>query len=148
MTEGFIYFDIEHAIKVHNWIIDNTGGRAGDNNLGLLVSPLEHIKNDLYYSSIETKLAHLVFSINKNHAFIDGNKRSSIALGAYFLELNGYDYCVQDFVQRMENIAVWLADNTMSKELLQKIVTSLIFEDDYSEELKLEIANIINKEVY
>ena len=37
------------------------------------------------------KLTHLVFSINKFHAFNDGNKRSSLSLGAYFLELNGYD---------------------------------------------------------
>lgn len=100
----------------------------------------------MYYPTIEEKLAHLVFSINKNHVFIDGNKRSSIALGAYFLEINGYDYCLQDFVQRMENIAVWIADNTVSKPLTQKIVTSLLFEDDYSEALKLEIANTINGE--
>jgi death-on-curing protein len=145
MTEHFIYFDAGHAVKVHDWIIDNTGGRAGNNNVDLLDGPLAHIQNDDYYPAMEDKLSHLVFSINKSHAFVDGNKRSSIALGAYFLELNGYEYCIQDFVQRMENIAVWIADNIINKALTLKIITSLIYEDDYSESLKLEIAQTVSK---
>jgi len=145
MTEHFIYFDAGHAIKVHDWIIEHTGGRAGNNNVDLLDGPLAHIQNDDYYPAMEDKLSHLVFSINKSHAFVDGNKRSSIALGAYFLELNGYEYCIQDFVQRMENIAVWIADNIINKELTLKIITSLIYEDDYSESLKLEIAQTVSK---
>lgn len=44
----------------------------------------------------------------------------------------------------MENIAVYVADNKIKKDLLQKIITSLVYEDDYSEELKLEIYNSIN----
>ncbi|MDA3822111.1 MAG: type II toxin-antitoxin system death-on-curing family toxin [Bacteroidales bacterium] len=135
------YFDVAHAIKEHDWIIRNSGGLEGINNIGNLDSPLDHIKNDDYYPNIEDKLTHLVFSINKNHAFIDGNKRSSIALGAYFLELNGYDYAVTPFVRKMENIAVCVADNIIDKELLSQIIYSLIFEDDYSEELKLEIVS-------
>lgn len=144
MSDKYIYFDSAHAIKVHDWIIDNSGGRAGNNDLGLLDSPLEHIKNDDYYPLMEDKLSHLVYSINKNHAFTDGNKRSSIALGAYFLECNGYEYCIQDFVQRMENIAVWIADNVVDKDLTHRIVTSLIYEDDYPETLKLQIAQAVS----
>jgi death-on-curing protein len=146
MSESrFVYFDIGHAVIVHDWIIENSGGKPGNNNLDLLRSPIAHIQNDMYYPEIESKLSHLVFSINKNHGFIDGNKRSSIALGAYFLEINGYEYCVQDFVQRMENIAVWIADSVINKELAHEIITSLIYEDDYSEELKLKIAHAISQ---
>ncbi|WP_339529973.1 MULTISPECIES: type II toxin-antitoxin system death-on-curing family toxin [unclassified Pseudomonas] len=101
MSSYFLYFDLEHAVGVHDWIIENTGGRAGANDLGLLDSLLNHIQNDDYYPSFEEKLLHLVFAVNKSHAFADGNKRSSIALGAYFLELNGYAYCVHHFVRSM-----------------------------------------------
>jgi len=80
MDEIILYFDITHAIEVHDWIIENSGGLAGINNLGLLESSLEHIQNDNYYPKIEDKLTHLVFSIIKFHAFTDANKRSSIAL--------------------------------------------------------------------
>ena len=134
-----LYFDITHAIEVHDWIIENSGGLAGINNLGLLESSLEHIQNDNYYPKIEDKLTHLVFSIIKFHAFTDGNKRSSIALGSYFLQLNGYDYAVRTFVLEMENIAVWVAEGKISKELLGTIVESLIYEDNFSESLKLKI---------
>ncbi len=144
MDEIILYFDITHAIEVHDWIIDNSGGRAGIIDLGLLESPLEHIQNDNYYPKIEDKLTHLVFSINKSHAFTDGNKRSSIALGSYFLELNGYDYAVKKFVLEMENIAVWVADSKISKELLATIIESLIYEDNFSESLKLKIVLAIS----
>ena len=140
----FIYFDVAHAIREHDWIIDNSGGRPGLMSRGLLESPLAHIKNDDYYPLLEDKLTHLVFSINKNHAFADGNKRSSIALGAYFLELNGYEHCISFFVQQMENITVWVADNKIDKYLLKEIITSLIYEDDFSETLKLSIARAIS----
>ena len=133
------HFDAAHAIQVHDWIIDESGGLSGTKNIGQLESVLEHIQNDLYYPSFEEKLNHLVFAINKFHAFNDGNKRSSIVLGAYFLELNGFDYCVSDFVIRMENITVWLAEGKISKELLQKLISAIVMEDEYSEDLKLEL---------
>lgn len=60
MTNVFFYFDIHYAVKVHDWIIINSGGFPGTGNLGLLESALEHIQNDLYYPEIQDKLTHLV----------------------------------------------------------------------------------------
>lgn len=145
MSELVLYFDIKHAVQVHDWIIEHSGGLAGSKDLGALESVLDHIQNDVYYPTFEDKLNHLIFSINKFHAFNDGNKRSSLSLGAYFLELNGYDYCVKKFVLEMENIVVWLAENKISKELLLKIVTSLIMDDEYPEELKLELIEAVGE---
>jgi death-on-curing protein len=139
----YFYFDVTHAIRVHDWIIVNSGGLAGIKDIGQLESPLDHIRNDGYYPEMEDKITHLVFSINKHHAFNDGNKRSSLALGAYFLELNGFDYVVKRFVKEMENIAVWVADNVIDKELLHQIISSLLYEDDYSEAVKLAIVEAI-----
>jgi death on curing protein len=83
-------------------------------------------------------LTHLVFSIVQFHVFSDGNKRSSIALGAYFLDLNGYDITGK-FVREMENIVVWLAERKIDKDLLGALIESLIYEDDYNEALKLRL---------
>ncbi len=83
----FFYFTISYAIKTHDKIIEISGGLTGIKDLGNLESPLSHIQNDDYYPDLEDKITHLVFSINKNHAFTDGNKRTSIALGGFFLEL-------------------------------------------------------------
>jgi len=146
MGISFLYFDALHAIEVHDWIIETSGGFAGTKDIGRLDSVLEHIKNDLYYPCFEDKLTHLVFSINKFHAFNDGNKRSSLVLGAYFLEINGYDFCVQKFALEMENIVVWVAENKINKELLQRLITSLIMDDEYPEVLKLALLEAIEND--
>lgn len=135
----FFYFDVAHAIRVHDWIIEHSGGLSGIKDAGQLESPLMHIQNDDYYPELEDKLTHLVFSINKHHAFNDGNKRSSLVLGAYFLELNGFDFVVKRFVAEMENVVVWVADNVINKDLLHQIISAVIYEDDYSEHTKLAI---------
>ncbi len=141
-----MYFDIQHAVEVHDWIIDNSGGFPGTREIGSLKSVLDHIQNDTYYPGFEEKLNHLVISINKFHAFNDGNKRSSLSLGAYFLEINGYDYCVQKFVLEMENIVVWLAEGKIPKELLLRLITSLIMDDGYPDELKLDLIAAVSPE--
>jgi death-on-curing protein len=138
---SFLYFDLSHAVQVHDDIIEKSGGFKGVLNLGLLESSLELVQNDSYYPGFIDKLTHLFFSINKNHSFQDGNKRSSIALSAYFLELNGWDFKISQFIREMENIAVDVADNRVDKELLSDIISSILLENDYPEELKLRIIN-------
>jgi len=139
-----LYFPIQYAVKTHDKIIEISGGLLGIKDIGNLESPLGHIQNDDYYPELEDKITHLVFSINKNHAFNDGNKRTSIAMGAFFLELNGLDIYVPKFIREMENIAVHVADNRIGKELLNEIITSIIYEDEFSEELKLKIIESIS----
>lgn len=135
----YIYFDCPYSIKTHDKILEISGGIPGTKDQGALESILEHIQNDDYYPSFEEKLTHLVFAINKGHCFNDGNKRTSIALGAFLLELNGLDIRVAKFIIEMENIAVAVADNFIGKELLGEIVISILNEEEYNEPLKLEI---------
>lgn len=141
----YIYFGIEHAIRTHDFIIKNSGGNSGIIEIGKVESVLEHIQNDLYYPEFEDKLTHLVFCINKFHAFSDGNKRTSIALGAYLLEVNGIEYCIDKFIIEMENIAVYVADNKIDKELLREIIGSILLEDEFNEELKLKIIEVLSE---
>ena len=89
-----IYITPEQALETHRKTIEYSGG--GDTsylNIGYLNSVLEHIQNDDYYPTFEDKLVHLVWSVNKNHSFSDGNKRLSITLGVQFLSMNGYLFC-------------------------------------------------------
>jgi death-on-curing protein len=137
------YFDVGQSVKTHDWIIDNSGGLPGTREIGLLKSSLEHIQNDSYYPTFTEKLKHLVYSVNKFHPFNDGNKRSSLILGAYFLELNGYDYCITRFISEMEEIVVWLASGKIEDELLLDIIDSIIYESEFSDSLKLRIIETI-----
>ncbi|RUT70780.1 type II toxin-antitoxin system death-on-curing family toxin [Flavobacterium cupreum] len=135
----FIYFDFDYAIREHDYIIAHSGGLAGGKDLGALNATLDFVQDDLYYPSLEDKVSYLFYSINKNHAFNDGNKRSSIALSAYFLEINGLGYIVEKFIRIMENVAVDVADNLIDRDLLNEIISSIIYEEDFSYDLKLKI---------
>lgn len=135
-----IYISNEQAIETHKKTIMYSGGGSYEVlNIGYLYSVLEHIQNDDYYPTFEDKLVHLVWSINRNHSFSDGNKRLSITLGAQFLLLNGYMFCVKRFMEEMENISYHLAAGRIDKELLHKLIHSFLEgEDDFDEEVKLE----------
>ncbi len=139
------YFTTEYAVKIHDKILEISGGRSGIIKYGNIDSPLTHIQNDEYYPTFEEKLTHLIFSFNKFHAFNDGNKRTSIAMGAFFLGINGLDFFVDKFIIEMENIAVTVADNIIEKDLLLEIITSIINEEDYNEVVKLKIINSLEQ---
>ena len=68
------------------------------------------------------------------------NKRLAIVLSAQMLLLNGYLYCVSNFLRSMENITVHVAADKIDKQLLRKIISAHLADDSDSEELKLKIA--------
>ena len=138
------YLNTEYAIQTHDKIIEISGGISGIKNIGNVDSPLYHIQNDDYYPTFEEKLNHLVFCINKFHGFNDGNKRTSVALGTFFLIINGLENISNKFVIEMENITVAVADNLIDKDVLLEIISSIINEDEYSEKLKLKIITAIS----
>ena len=116
-----IYITKEQAIDTHRKTILYSGG--GDCNIineGYLCSALELIQNDDFYPTFEDKLVHLVWSINRNHSFSDGNKRLSITLGVQFLSMNGYLFCISRFLQEMENVSYHLAAGLIDKDLLRE----------------------------
>jgi len=137
---------IEEVVEIHKKTIAISGGGTdGIVNLNSLEACLEHIQNDIYYPTFTDKLTHLFFIANKSHSFQDGNKRIAIALGMKFLLNNGYLFIIQKFAEKMESISYHLAASRISKELLQEIIYSIVYEDDYSEELKLKIIKAINE---
>jgi death-on-curing protein len=138
------YFDAAHAFRLHQFIIVQSGGLSGVKDSGRIESILDHMQNDVYYPTFIDKLTHLVFSIIQFHAFNDGNKRASIGLGAYFLEINGFDYCIEHFIRELENIVVWVAENRIDKVLLGRLLESLTYDDEYDESLKLDLLDAID----
>ena len=141
-----IYLSRNQVLETYSKTIDYSGGGMKDAfHLEQLDGILEFVQNDMYYPTFEDKLTYLVFSINRNHLFSDGNKRLSITVGALFLLLNGYMNCVSRYMTEMENISYHLAAGRISKELLQKVICSILNgEADYEEGLKLEILEAIS----
>ena len=135
---------IEDVIEIHKKTVKISGGGSGGIlNLNSIEACLEHIQNDLYYPTFTDKLVHLIFIANKSHSFQDGNKRISIALGLRSLLDNGYLFIIQKFARKMESISYHLAASRIEKKLLHEIINSILFEEDYSETLKLKIIKAI-----
>ncbi|MEI6767287.1 MAG: type II toxin-antitoxin system death-on-curing family toxin [Bacteroidota bacterium] len=140
-----VYFNgIDEVVSLHVKTIEiSGGGTTGIIELNSLIAALDHIQNDDYYPTFEEKLTHLFFVANKSHCFQDGNKRIAITLGSIFLLKNGYINAARDFLYRMEIISYHVAANNIDKAFLLEIITSIIQDRDFSEELKLKIAAAI-----
>jgi death-on-curing protein len=143
-----IYLTIEQAIEVHRKTVECSGGGSiGQLDVGMLEGVLQHIQNDDYYPTLESKLAHLFFCACKFHCFMDGNKRIAITLCAQMLLLNGYLSITSAFIRESENISYHVAAGTISNELLLEWITAVLngyVEDD--EALKLKILQAISGE--
>lgn len=124
------YIELEYAIKVHDLIIKKVGGLDGIKDIGQLESVLEHIQNDLYYPTFADKMTHLIYSVVQFHMFLDGNKRTSLLLASYFMDINHYSYYTDDFIQEMEDVVVDVASGRISKEELKKIIINLLELDE------------------
>jgi len=131
---------IEEVIEIHRKTVEVSGGGSlGIFNTHSLEAALELIQNDVYYPTFADKLTHLFFSANKSHCFQDGNKRIAISLSMKFLLDNGHLFVIQKFAEKMEMISYQVAAGRIEKDLLKEIISSVLYEDDYSESLKLKI---------
>jgi death-on-curing protein len=140
-----IYIDFSGLCDIYENVVNISGGGSkGILDKGRIEGILEQVKNDDYYPDIENKTSYLFFSLNKYHCFQDGNKRIALAASIQFLNLNGYLFILNRFIREMENISVHVAAGKINKDLLEEIILSIIYEDDYSEELKLKIFEAIS----
>lgn len=144
------YISFDQAIEKHDEIIDKSGGTKGIKSVHSLQSVLTTIQDDGFYPDFFDKLTFLMYALNKNHPFVDGNKRSSIAVTAYFLEINFFDQLFIDImIRESENLALLVAQNYMGKDLLQQVLRDLVTDGELSEKTKLaysEIANVLGEE--
>ena len=118
------YITLDVVIAIHDDMIERYGGSFGIRDLGLIQSaiarPQASFGGEDLYPTVLDKAAALFHSLIFNHAFIDGNKRTSITSMARFLYLNGYELTAEKeefvaFPLRVENkhlsldeIAKWL----------------------------------------
>jgi death on curing protein len=106
------------VLAIHDEQIAEHGGRPGLLDIALLESALARPQQREAYGESEPDIAALAaayaFGIAKNHAFVEGNKRTSSVVTRTFLVLNGYDITADDLTR----LEVWdqLTDGRMSEE--------------------------------
>lgn len=88
-----VYLTLEQALELHDDAMEAFGGSPGVRDAGALASALAQPAMEAFgvelYPTLMDKAAAYLFFLARNHAFVDGNKRTSYACAAMFLLLNG-----------------------------------------------------------
>jgi death on curing protein len=89
LSPRYIYLTVAEVIEMHRQLIGEFGGIHGLRDQGLLEAAIFRPQNG-YYDDLNHEAAALMESLASNHAFLDGNKRISVAATDTFLRINGY----------------------------------------------------------
>ena len=77
---------------IHEAVIEMAGGAHGLRDAALFESALARPQNQYAYGETDTfqLAASYAEAISRNHAFVDGNKRTAFYVAVDFLEQNGF----------------------------------------------------------
>jgi death-on-curing protein len=119
---------IEIVFAIHDEQLAEHGGSTGV-NLDLLESALQRPKDKIRYGDdpgvAELAVAY-AFGIVKNHPFVDGNKRTGLAVAESFLNLNSFELTLSDeeVVQIFESLAAGLISEPELAEWFKRSIIS------------------------
>jgi death-on-curing protein len=105
------------VLAIHSAQLTEHGGSDGIRDESLLDSALAKPRNVFAYSDqpdLFRLAASYAFGIARNHAFVDGNKRTALVVSLTFLERNGWD-----IVAAKEDVYftfLHLADGSLSED--------------------------------
>lgn len=87
-----INLTVEEIIKMHEKLIQKTGGMSGLRDFGMLesavYSAMQFFGEEEVYSTSCERAARLAYAITMNHPFCDGNKRTGMFVMLMTLRLN------------------------------------------------------------
>ncbi len=94
----WIWLDADVLLAAHDEQLEEHGGASGLRDRGLFESALARPQNLAVYGDpdVADLSASYAYGIAKNHAFVDGNKRTALVALELFLECNGYELTVDD----------------------------------------------------
>ncbi len=105
------YLTIEHILQLHALVLLRDGGADGVRDVGRLEAAVatqyQTVFDEELYVGPYAKAAAMIRGITGDHAFYDGNKRTSMLVGLTFLEVNGCVFCAE--VGEIEDFAVEIA---------------------------------------
>ena len=92
------WIDTDVLMAAHDEQLAEHGGATGIRDRGLFESALARPQNLAAYGEPDAAAlaAAYAFGIAKNHAFVDGNKRTALVALEYFLALNDFELTADD----------------------------------------------------
>lgn len=121
------FLNLEDVIEIHLDQITRYGGASGIRDEGALTSAIEQPRTtyqEVYlHDSIWLMGAAYIFHISQNHPFLDGNKRTALASGLVFLEMNGIE--ILDPAGTLYELVIGVASGKSSKQRIAEVLELL-----------------------
>ena len=94
----WLWIDPDVLLAAHDEQLEEHGGASGIRDMGMFESALARPQNLAAYKEPDAArlAAAYAFGIAKNHAFVDGNKRTAFVALELFLVLNGCELTADD----------------------------------------------------
>ena len=130
MSKALKHLTVEAVKAIHREVLAAHGGAAGIRDETLLESAVaapqaSMMGQPLISDPIEIAAAYL-FYICKNHAFVDGNKRTALAACLVFLEVNrplaDRKLAINDWEQFVLDVAASQLDRAATTRRLRKLL--------------------------
>ena len=112
-----LFLTLDEVLAIHEDRIRKYGGSGGLRDIGLLQSAMGSAEATfggvfLHETTFEMAAAYL-FGICRNHPFIDGNKRTALAVALAFLGLNGVR--IRAGEDELYDLVIGVAEGRVSK---------------------------------
>jgi len=130
LNKSLKHLTVEAVKAIHHEVLAAHGGAAGIRDETLLESAVaapqaSMMGQPLISDPIEIAAAYL-FYICKNHAFVDGNKRTALAACLVFLEENGFladrKLAINEWEQFVLDVAASQLDRAATTRRLRKVL--------------------------
>ena len=95
---GWIWFEEEFVLAIHNEQLREHGGLAGIRDAGLLASAISKPQQLAAYGQpdVAALAGAYAFGVARNQLFLDGNKRTAFVLAESFLLMHGASLAATD----------------------------------------------------
>ena len=133
---------VTDIIDIHNRMIDIYGGSYGirDNSLleSICVAPNQNIFGYEPYPTIYEKASKYLFDFANYQAFIDGNKRTGLAVCSALLSINGFDLNLSSTQAYILVLDIANHRYKDSSEVSEIIKNNIVFKKDYLSDPELK----------
>jgi death-on-curing protein len=124
---GPTFLSLADVVRIHVDQVERYGGKAGIRDAGLLQSalamPRASFGGEWLHREPHEMAAAYAFHLCQNHPFVDGNKRTALACGLVFLEINGIS--IEDPVGRLYEAMMKIASGSLDKMGLAGVLRAL-----------------------
>ena len=112
------FLSVDQVLAIHERVLREFGGADRLRDRGLLESavamPTASFGGQFLHEGIPAMAAAYLFHLCRNHAFVDGNKRTALASAIEFLYANRFRLSASR--NEVEALTLGVADSSVSKE--------------------------------